>query len=97
MIFDGMNFRKNKKVVPLPKEYWLGDIKNHITFGVICNKMEDGAIRTNWTYGEDCSPVYAKPIPCKGHSLTNMMYGSNKLYLLYNAEVYVYSLKKKVD
>ncbi len=40
--------------------------------------------------------VYAKPIPCDGHSLTNLMYGKDGMkYLLYEEKVYVRAWQRR--
>lgn len=100
MIFDGMRFTRSKKVVTLPQEMWAGNMKNYVTFGRICSKSTDGAIKTEWywqgysPFGDaaegDKFPIYAVPVPIDGHSLTNMMYGADRYtYLYYNGKVYV--------
>ena len=78
MIFKGIKWRKTRKVFELPtdttKENW-----NYIRFGRMCKDSDKGAIATNYTYTGNGQPVYAKEIPCDGHSLTNMMYGKDEV------------------
>jgi hypothetical protein len=95
MIFDGIKFRKNNNVVDLPKKFWVGDNKNYITFGTICNLEDNDAVSTDMIYSLDGLPVYAKPLRCDGHSLTNMMYSGNKLYLKIDGVVYSHTRKNK--
>jgi len=93
MVFDGRNFRKTSKVVPLPKKYWLGDTKNHVVFGTICPPETVGAIKTDYATCMGLKRVYALPIECKGHSLTNKMRGSKYYYLLINDVTYTSLIK----
>lgn len=91
MKFDGQVWRISKTVVSLPQEHWVGDIKNYITFGRICKPTAKGAIKTNWKrlhpLGEE--EIYAVPIGCDGHSLTNLMYAKDgHKYLTIDNKVY---------
>jgi len=88
MIFDGMRFTRSNKVVTLPQAMWYGELKNYVAFGRICNKDATGAVKTNWTRNGEI--IYALPVPCDRHSLTNMMYGTDGYtYLILNGKVYV--------
>lgn len=99
MIFDGKQFRVCRRVVVLPREYWYGEQKNYVAFGRTCKASTPEAIKTNqiWVnggpYGDEKEngiwPVYAKQILRSGHSLTNLMYGTDsKAYLFYKGKVY---------
>lgn len=91
MKFDGQVWRISKTVVSLPQEYWLGEAKNHITFGRICKSTAKGAIKTSWKrlLNRVEEEVYATPIECDGHSLTNLMYAKDgHKYLKINGRVY---------
>ncbi len=103
MIFDGQKFRRSTKVVPLARNLWTGDAHNFVAFGRVCKPDHREATKTNLTYppqegqavGE---PVYAAPIVCDGHSLTNLMYGKDGYaYLMLDGKVYTRKLKKKAD
>lgn len=116
MIYKGLKYRRSKQAVMLPKEYWLGEQKNYITFGRVCKSTENNAVRTEYFFRDElpiqywvsinqpdpdmhdaATPlwcVWAKPVQCKGHSLTNLMYGTDGIaYLVYDGIVYVRSLK----
>ena len=95
MLFKGFQYRPTRTVVSLPQEHWKGDIKNMVMFGKICSADTKGAIKTTWTYTETKFPVYAKPIECTGHSLTNLMYGKTHAYLLKDGKIYMRPLKKR--
>jgi hypothetical protein len=107
MIFKGLNFRKTKRVVDLPREFWRNE--TDVAFGRVCSKKEKDAIKTRYDWKEGCSPfigessytekpspVYAKIIEPKGYSLTNMMYGKDgKTYLMLDGQFYVRTTKRK--
>lgn len=90
MKFDGEVWRISRTVVSLPKEYWLGGIKNHITFGRKCTPNTKGAVQTEWhPKGDPDNKIYAKPIECDGHSLTNLMFGKDgHKYLMVDGRIY---------
>lgn len=98
MIFDGMRWTRSRKVVSLPQDYWLGESKNYVTFGRVSFENAPGAVKTNWK-DESWEPprdVWATPIPCDGHSLTNLMYGKDgKAYLMLDGLIYVRSFKRR--
>lgn len=101
MIFDGQVWRRSKTVVTLPREHWLGDIKNHVTFGRLCKPNAKGAVKTEWypSDAESEDTLYAKPIECDGHPLTNEMFGKDgHKYLFFDGRVYVrpYAGKKPI-
>jgi hypothetical protein len=108
MIFDGMRWRRTKKVVNLPYGYTNDELgypesrSNYLSFGRICDKDTEGAVKTSWYYKEwdydkeeeITTPIYAKPIKCNGHSRTNMMFGADGyMYLFTGREVYIRSTK----
>jgi hypothetical protein len=95
LLFKGFYYSPTRTVVPLPQEHWTGSIKNEMTFGKVCPADKPGAIQTTWKYDGSGLPVFAKPIPCKGHSLTNLMYGETHAYLLYDGKMYMRPLKNK--
>lgn len=101
MIFDGRYWRRSRKVVTLPNEYSLGEMKNYVMFGRICKPHAVGAILTNWSIKHDDGSkeyVYALPVKCKGHFLTYGMYGLDGYeYLAYDGCCYVRKLKKKTN
>ena len=95
--FDGMRFTRSSKVVRLPMDMFLGEAKNFVMFGRVIGSeqtLPKGFVKTNYTdeYGE---VVYAKPVECVYHSLTNMMLGKDGYwYLAKNGFYYIYKHKK---
>jgi hypothetical protein len=101
MIFDGLKFRLSQKIVTLPLKDEQGNWHPYVNplrahyavFGRVVPAGTPGAIRTQWWSRKDSTPVYAVPIPLKGHSLTNMAYGEDgKVYLIRDGQIYVSSL-----
>lgn len=86
MKWDGHVYWLNRSIVPLPQSMWDGEQKNHITFGKICKETAKGAIKTD--YKRDKKPIYAKPVPNEGHSLTNLMFSTEHAYLMVDGRVY---------
>ncbi len=68
MIFKGNKFRRNKNIVLLPETTDRG----YCLFGKIVKEETKGSYLIDY-YGKK---IYVKPIINHGHSLTNMMYGS---------------------
>jgi hypothetical protein len=98
MIFKGYNFRHSRKVVDLPssvnEEYGIAD--NFIMFGRVCDSADPEAVLTTWTRNGGGAAVYAKVVPVKYHSLTNMMLGKdNYWYALIDGKCYVNGEKRK--
>lgn len=108
MIFKGERFTKSKTVVMLPKEMW---DKCNVTFGKVVPKGQTppaNAVQTEYKWvdkgqgGRQSAelktvPVFAVPIPCDGHSLTNLMFGKPnrqgkyRKYLLIDGHVFTAS------
>jgi len=101
MIFDGLRWRRTKKVVTLPPNLWekdSGGIK-YTTFGRVAKDHNDPkAVVTNWYQeiaGGSRLVVKAIPIGVDGHSLTNLMYGKDGYaYLFLKGQVYIRRWKK---
>ena len=93
MYYKGMKFRRNRNIVSVNTDR--GD--KYVRFGRIVKKGQktpEHAIETEYTWEDDGSPVWAVEIPCKFHSLTNMMYGKDgMIYLMYDNKFYAISLK----
>lgn len=101
MWFDGMKFRRTKKVFPLPYNQFEGEHKNYIAVGRACAKDTEGAIRTDWNWkgwspfedkpeADGRLPIYVIKIEAKYHSLTNLMLGKDgNFYLMYDGVVYI--------
>ena len=87
MKFKGFNFRKVRTVVQLP--YDEGESTSYIKFGRISKESDKGAILTRYKFADSGLPVYAKPIPNNGYSLTNMMYGKDgRVYLMKDGQFF---------
>ncbi len=85
MTHDGIKFTADKKIVPIPAP---ADGQPHyVYFGRVCDQDKEGAIPS--LVSRDGVKVYAKPIPCEGHSKSNMMYGPGKTYLMVDGRCYV--------
>ncbi len=93
MIFDGLKWRRTKKVVTLPPHLW-EESGLYTTFGRVAKDPNDPkAVVTNWyqeVAGGSRVLVKAIPIPVDGHSLTNLMYGKDGYaYLFLKSQVYI--------
>src|SRR5437763_14631145 len=93
MIFKGHRFTRSRKAVTLPD-----DGTAYIKFGYAEWDAKDDQggklVRTRYTMDSTGEPVYAKPIPLEGHSLTNMAYGKNGYaYLARDGAVWVSNTK----
>lgn len=93
MQYKGFNFRRTKAYVVLPKEH---DVNGpHMTFGKICTQDTEGAVETDYHHNIDCKfgkrgeKVFALPLPCQGHSRTNMMYSGKNIYMMEGGKFYV--------
>ena len=94
MRYNGVDYRRTKNVVTLPAKMWLGGLSNHAMFGRVCDESEKGAVLTFWIR-EDGSKVWAIPVRCKGHSLTNVMYGTDGyMYAFVRGLCYVRGYKR---
>ncbi len=86
MTHDGIQFTANQNIVEVPTPD--GGNPSYVYFGRVCKPESNGAVKTSVKRGGVF--LYAKPIPCEGHSKTNMMYGPNqKVYLKYDGRCYV--------
>lgn len=95
MIFDGLKFKKAPTVVAIRE-----DGTPYLRFYRVIRpsrKKYEQVIRQsdvcqlagyNWSVYPN-EPVYAKPIPTKGHGLTNLAYGEDgRAYLAHDCECY---------
>lgn len=88
MIYKGLSFRRNKKIVTLPKAMNFAD-DDCIVFGRVCGSLEKGAVKTQWLY-ESGSPVYAKAIPIEAYTRSNLCYGKDgRAYLFHAGECFM--------
>ena len=107
MQFKGRKFNKCKTVVVLPGSEWKGGSQdgkipnNYMTFGRLIppwKNVPENAVpyviedETNAGLG-----LWAVPIKCDGHSLTNMMYAENntRFYLYQNGRVWTCKFRDK--
>ena len=92
MMFKGFRFVHAPKVVffnPAPGE-------TNVTFLRECKPSAKGAVLTTWTRAGE--PIFAKPIPMKGYSRTNMAYGTDgKVYLAYGGACYSTFIKSTFE
>ncbi len=85
MKYDGYNYTKNKTIIPLPQSYSEKQGKpNYVFFGKKCKKDAIGAVPAGYYVNGE----YAIPLPCNGHSLTNLMYCGDYSILLLDMVVY---------
>lgn len=106
MIFKGIAFRQSNRIVDLPNfNYLTGERYPHsipgreayTMFGRILplGKTSPTAVKTEYKNRETGEWYYAEPIACDGHSLTNMMYGTDgRVYLAKNGKFYSAVLQK---
>lgn len=101
MIYDGMKWRKTRKVVTLPSSLWEKEDSGvkYVTFGRVAKDPNDPkAVVTNWyqeVAGGSRIVVKAIPIGVDGHSRTNLMYGKDGYaYLFLKSQVYIRRWKK---
>jgi hypothetical protein len=93
--FKGVRYTHSRKAVTLPREP--GD--PYVRFGYAewgaTDDQGGKLVKTQWTTGSG-EPIFAKPIPIRGHGLTNLAYGKNGYaYLLHDGRVYVRNTNKK--
>lgn len=94
MNFKGYNFTRARTVVTFP----LKPGENNLRFGRICKPDQKGAEPSSLVYAETQETVYAKPIALKGHSLTNMAFGTDgKVYLSKDGACWTAYLKSAVE
>ena len=84
MKFKGYNFRISRTVLMNGENE-----KGETLFGRVCKPNDKKAVKTIYKYEGNGEPVYIKPIPAAGHSLTNMMYGEDgRIYLAYKGQCF---------
>lgn len=93
IIHNGHRFTLSRKAVTLPS-----DGTAYIKFGYAewgaTDDQGGKLVKTDWTMQSNGTPVYAKPIPLEGHSLTCMAYGKNGYaFLARDGRVYVSNTK----
>lgn len=93
MIFKGIKFRRDKTIVYLGEHPPGTDHVYYAIFGKILNPdkpIPADAVRTDLFWKLSNLPCYAKIIPYRGYSRTNMMYGSDgRTYLILDGKCYV--------
>jgi hypothetical protein len=69
---------------------------SYMVFGRACDKDEEGAKRTNWSWRSSGEVIYAKPVESDGFGGTGKMYGADGyVYLQRDGLVYVRSYAPK--
>ena len=85
MVYDGYEFKKSSTIIALPHSYSEKKNKpNYVFFGRKCKKGDVGAVPAGYYHNGE----YAIPLPCDGHSLTNMMFCGDFLVLQYEGCTY---------
>lgn len=91
MRVDGIQFRRNRRLVTLPYVPGAGP---RFGLAILQGKpVPSDAVVTNWTW-QDGSSVWARPIEQSGHSTASMAYGKDKqVYLMRGGVCYQGRLK----
>lgn len=97
MIYKGLNFRRNKKIVTLPKATSFAADDDCIVFARVCHEEDKGAVKTDWLY-ESGERVYAKAISMEAYTRPNLCYGKDaKAYLFHSGECFVANTDKALE
>jgi hypothetical protein len=102
MIFDGIKFRRSRRVVAIPTRDESGALQpyvqphqsNCVHFGRAVKEgspIPKKAVKTSYRWDTPgFTPVWAVPIPTTGYSLTNMAYGDDgHIYLMHKGSFYI--------
>lgn len=103
MLFKGHQFRQSRRIIALPVRAEDGSLmpyiepgrEQYIQFGraVAGASGGKGLVKTDHRWSDTDAPVWAKPIPLDGHSLTNMAYGKDRhIYLMFDGACFIAKL-----